>query len=120
MTTAQTVGAVSRDAAEWFAIDWQAVNRNVRRLQVRIVQLRTESCLSDCSSKEVLFRLNLVFHDEHPTSHGRKVTTGQKALGQRILQPQGWHPNCEGTVQLLASRRQRARVNSMVSICKLS
>jgi len=44
MTTVQTVGAVSRDAAEWFAIDWQSVNRNVRRLQVRIVQLRTESC----------------------------------------------------------------------------
>jgi RNA-directed DNA polymerase len=38
MTTMQIVGAVSRDAAEWFAIDWQAVNRNVRRLQVRIVQ----------------------------------------------------------------------------------
>src|SRR6516162_5765118 len=38
MTTVQTVGAVSRDAAEWFAIDWQSVNRNVRRLQVRIVQ----------------------------------------------------------------------------------
>jgi RNA-directed DNA polymerase len=38
MTTVQTVGAVSRDAAEWFVIDWQAVNRNVRRLQVRIVQ----------------------------------------------------------------------------------
>jgi hypothetical protein len=38
-------------------------------------------------------------------SHGRKVTTGQKALGQRILQPQGWHPNREGTVQLLASQR---------------
>ena len=26
MTTVQTVGAVSRDAAEWFAIDWQSVN----------------------------------------------------------------------------------------------
>ena len=38
MTTVQTVGAVSRDAAEWFAIDWQSVSRNVRRLQVRIVQ----------------------------------------------------------------------------------
>ena len=38
MTTAQAVGAVSREAAEWFAIDWQAINRNVRRLQVRIVQ----------------------------------------------------------------------------------
>ena len=38
MTTAQAVGAVSHEAAEWYAIDWRAINRNVRRLQVRIVQ----------------------------------------------------------------------------------
>src|SRR5258707_11690138 len=38
MPTAQTVGAVSREAAEWYSLDWQAINRNVRRLQVRIVQ----------------------------------------------------------------------------------
>src|SRR5258708_19867342 len=38
MTTVPTVGAVSGAAAEWLAIDWQSVNRNVRRLQVRIVQ----------------------------------------------------------------------------------
>src|SRR6266567_3002347 len=38
MTTAQAVGAVSREAAAWYAIDWQATHRNVRRLQVRIVQ----------------------------------------------------------------------------------
>jgi hypothetical protein len=38
MTTAQAVGAVSNEAAEWYAIDWQTINRNVRRLQVRIVQ----------------------------------------------------------------------------------
>ena len=38
MMTAQAVGAVSRDAAEWYGLDWQAINRNVRRLQVRIVQ----------------------------------------------------------------------------------
>src|SRR6266704_928938 len=38
MTTAQAVGAVSREAAEWYAIDWRTINRNVRRLQVRIVQ----------------------------------------------------------------------------------
>src|SRR5713101_1773564 len=38
MTTAQAVGAVSSDAAEWYGLDWQAINRNVRRLQVRIVQ----------------------------------------------------------------------------------
>src|ERR1700683_2941433 len=38
MTTAKTVGAVSSEAAEWYAIDWRAINLNVRRLQVRIVQ----------------------------------------------------------------------------------
>ena len=43
MTTAQAVGAVSREAAEWYAINWQAINRNVRRLQVRIVQATKES-----------------------------------------------------------------------------
>ena len=38
MTTAQAVGALSSKAAEWNAIDWQAIHRNVRRLQVRIVK----------------------------------------------------------------------------------
>jgi N-terminal domain of reverse transcriptase len=43
MTTAQTVGAISSEAAEWFAIDWQAVYRNVRRLQARIVKAVKEN-----------------------------------------------------------------------------
>src|SRR6266481_911353 len=43
MTTARAVGAVSREAAEWYAINWQTVHRNVRRLQVRIVQATKES-----------------------------------------------------------------------------
>ena len=38
MTTAQAVGAVSGEAKEWYAIDWQTIHRNVRRLQVRIAQ----------------------------------------------------------------------------------
>ena len=38
MTTVQAVGAVSSEAAEWYAIDWQVIHRNVRRLQVRIVK----------------------------------------------------------------------------------
>jgi RNA-directed DNA polymerase len=38
MTTVKAVGAASSEAAEWYAIDWQATNRSVRRLQVRIVQ----------------------------------------------------------------------------------
>ena len=38
MTTVQAVGAVPSEAAEWYAIDWQVIHRNVRRLQVRIVK----------------------------------------------------------------------------------
>jgi RNA-directed DNA polymerase len=38
MTTAKTVGAASCDSCVWTAIDWQTAQRNVRRLQVRIVQ----------------------------------------------------------------------------------
>src|SRR5260370_19808740 len=38
MTIANTIGAVSREAAVWYAIDWPAVLRTARRLPVRIVQ----------------------------------------------------------------------------------
>jgi RNA-directed DNA polymerase len=36
--TAKADGAVSSEAAEWYATNWQAIHRNVRRLQVRIAQ----------------------------------------------------------------------------------
>ena len=42
MTTAQAVGAVSSEATEWYAINWLAIHRNVRRLQVRIAQATKE------------------------------------------------------------------------------
>ena len=38
----QAVGAVSSEAAEWYAIDWPTIHRNVRRLQVRIAQAAKE------------------------------------------------------------------------------
>ena len=42
MTTAQAVGAVSSEAKEWYAIDWPTIERNVRRLQVRIAKATKE------------------------------------------------------------------------------
>jgi RNA-directed DNA polymerase len=42
MTTAQAVGAVSNEAKEWYAIKWPAIERNVRRLQVRIAKATKE------------------------------------------------------------------------------
>jgi RNA-directed DNA polymerase len=43
MTMATAIGAVSSEAAEWYAMDWQTINQNVRRLQVRIAQATKES-----------------------------------------------------------------------------
>ena len=42
MTTVQAVGAVSSEAQEWYAMDWPTIERNVRRLQVRIAQATKE------------------------------------------------------------------------------
>ena len=42
MTTAQAAGAVSSDAKEWYGMDWPTMDRNVRRLQVRIAQATKE------------------------------------------------------------------------------
>jgi RNA-directed DNA polymerase len=42
MMAAQAVGAASSEAAEWYAIHWPTILRNVRRLQVRIAQATKE------------------------------------------------------------------------------
>lgn len=38
MTTEQSVGAASQAPIHWHEVGWRSVNRNVRRLQVRIVK----------------------------------------------------------------------------------
>jgi RNA-directed DNA polymerase len=38
MTTERSVGAASHTSLHWRDIDWRSVNRNVSRLQVRIVK----------------------------------------------------------------------------------
>ena len=45
MTTVKAVGAVSSEAAEWYAIDWPAIHRNVRRLQ------RSELFAKNCGTE---------------------------------------------------------------------
>ena len=45
MTTAKAVGAASSEAAEWYAMKWPTIQRNVRRLQVRIAQATKEGSL---------------------------------------------------------------------------
>ena len=55
MTAVQTVGAISNGAAEWFAIDWPSVHRNVRRLQVRIVKAMKENRWNKVKALQRLF-----------------------------------------------------------------
>ena len=42
MTTVEAVGAVSSEAQEWYTMNWPTIERNVRRLQVRIAQATKE------------------------------------------------------------------------------
>jgi RNA-directed DNA polymerase len=42
MTARQLAGAASHGEVDWHQIDWEAVNRNVRRLQARIVKATQE------------------------------------------------------------------------------
>ena len=42
MTAAGSAGAASHAEVDWHSIDWQHVNKNVRRLQARIVKATQE------------------------------------------------------------------------------
>ena len=79
MTTARAVGAVSSEAAEWYAIDWQTIHRNVRRLQVRIVQATKEGRWGKVRALQ-----RLLTHSYSGKVHAvRRVTenTGKKTPG---------------------------------------
>src|SRR2546421_8484628 len=79
MTTVKTVGAVSSEAAEWYAIDWQAIHQNVRRLQVRIVQATKAGRWNKVKSLQ-----RLLTHSYSGKVHAvRRVTenTGKKTPG---------------------------------------
>src|SRR5580692_9568626 len=79
MTTAQAVGAVSSEAAEWYAIQWRTINRNVRRLQVRIVQATKEGRWGKVRALQ-----RLLTHSYSGKVHAvRRVTenTGKKTPG---------------------------------------
>src|SRR6202049_824855 len=79
MTTVRAVGAVSSEAAEWYAIDWQTIHRNVRRLQVRIVQATKEGRWGKVRALQ-----RLLTHSYSGKVHAvRRVTenTGKKTPG---------------------------------------
>src|SRR6202790_156569 len=105
MTTAQAVGAVSSEAAEWYAINWQAINRNVRRLQVRIVQATKEGRWGKVRALQRLLTHSFsgkVLAVRRVTENTGKRTPGvdgvtwktpeQKVEAIHSLQQRGYHP----------------------------
>ncbi len=79
MTTATAVGAVSSEVAQWYAIDWRTINRNVRRLQARIVQATKEGRWGKVRALQ-----RLLTHSYSGKVHAvRRVTenTGKKTPG---------------------------------------
>src|SRR3984893_17820824 len=79
MTTVKAVGAVSSEAAEWYAINGQTIDHNVRRLQVRIVQ-----AVKECRWGKVRALQRLLTHSYRGNDQAvRRVTetTGKKPPG---------------------------------------
>src|ERR1017187_3598491 len=72
MTTAQAVRAVSRDAAEWCGLDWQAINRNVRHVVSKRTCVRVDH--------EIFSSLWRWARRRH---HHRGTATGVWSLGGR-------------------------------------
>src|SRR5437588_1961714 len=106
MTTAQAVGAVSSEAAEWYAIDWQAILHNVRRLQVRIVKAVREGRWGKVRTLQ-----RLLTH-----SHSGKVLAVRRVTKTKARKPLVWTEKF-GTPQ---RRRYRPYMNSSVEAINLS
>ena len=78
MTTAQAVGAVSHEAAEWYAIDWPAINRNVRPLChtkiTRITGWRLHYCVSRVMGGSTGATNRVLLHPEcHDRVHRQRL-----------------------------------------------
>src|SRR5216117_2681451 len=106
MTTAQAVGAVSREAAEWYAINWPTIHRNVRRLQVRIVQATKES------------RWGRVRALQHLLTHSY---SGKVLAVRRVTENNGKKtPGVDQEIWTHQKRRHRPYTNSSVEAINLS
>ena len=106
MTTAQTVGAVSSEAGEWYAIDWQAIHRNVRRLQVRIVKAVREGRWGKVRALQ-----RLLTHSY----------SGKALAVRRVTENQGKKtPGVDRVIGTPQKRRCRLCMNSSVGAINLS
>src|SRR5713101_134889 len=105
MTAAHTVGAISIEAAEWYAIDWPSVYRNVRRLQVRIVKAMKENRWSKVKVLQRLLTCSYsgkVLAVRRVTENDGKETPGVDRVGNIILSP----------YDVFTSRKSRTKMRS--------
>src|SRR5258708_13570890 len=87
-------GAVSHDHMEWQSIDWNAVHKNVRRLQARIVQATKEG------------KWGKVKALQHLLTHS---FSGKALAVKRVTENQGRKtPGMDGVTWLLPSQKMAA------------
>src|SRR5262249_37744621 len=116
MTTVQAVGAVSSEAQEWHAIDWPTIQRNVRRLQVRIAQATKEGRWGKVRALQRLLTCSYsgkVLAVRRVTENRRKKTPGvdreieatpeKKIQAVQELQGRGYQPQPLRRVHILKS-----------------
>ena len=122
MTTAKNVGAVSSEAVEWYAIDWQAIHRNVRRLQVRIAQATKEGrwgkvralqrLLTHSYSGKVLAVRRVTENDDKKTPGVDQEiwdTPEKKTQAVHALKRRGYQPQPLRRVYILKSDKKTMR-----------
>ena len=103
--TGTEAGAVSHDKTEWQSIDWNAVRKNVRRLQARIVQATKEGrwgkvkalqrLLTHSFSGKALAVRRVTENDGGATAGVDQViwdTPEKKATAIATLRQRGYHP----------------------------
>src|SRR5260370_24184644 len=92
--TGTEAGAVSHDHMEWQSIDWNAVHKNVRRLQARIVQATKEG------------KWGKVKGLQHLLTHS---FSGKALAVKRVTENQGRKtPGMDGVTWLLPSQKMAA------------
>src|SRR5213082_2183104 len=103
--TGTEAGAVSHDKTEWQSIDWNAVRKNVRRLQARIVQATKEGRWGKVKALQHLLTHSFsgkALAVRRVTENQGKKTAGvdkdiwdtpdKKAQAIRTLKQRGYHP----------------------------
>src|SRR5256714_4498413 len=129
MTAELTAGAASHGTGDWHAIDWQQVNRNVRRLQARIAQATQEGKWGKVKALQRLLTHSFsgkALAVRRVTENTGKRTAGvdgvtwktpeQKTAATYSLQQRGYHPQPLRRIYIPKSSGDKMRPLSIPTI----